>query len=290
MNAISRSIFITGIIFTVAAGAAAREGDQKLFYVINYAVSQCNAEIEVNGVPITRSEKKHSYSVNGVSDVSMWISTGKNRVTVTIRPAARQKDSGASPSIVISVSTVLQGQMSDEGKKIAELRIPEKNGDDELARIQKTTRKELEFTPQYVPPSELWGKIKQVKLDASSRKHILKLVADYHAALSRKNVDALYGFLLFASLDMARLRHQPVEEVKSKLKDNLREMLSEKGFAMAPLNIGRIILRPVADGRILWVTDPAVESPVRTRKTSDGGTISFPVYVSVIDGKWVIVR
>jgi len=59
---------------------------------------------------------------------------------------------------------------------------------------------------------------------------------------------------------------------------------------LEPLRADLIVLKPVAGGRVIWVTDSKDEAPVRTKRMKDGGYIEFPVYVSRIDGKWVIVR
>ena len=112
--------FIAALMIPAASAilAGAQNKNEELFYIINYSVSHCDAEIELNGITMTRSEKKTQYTVTGLSDVSMWICPGANTVTVTIRPIAKQKDLITKPSILLSVSTAKEGQMSDEGKKI----------------------------------------------------------------------------------------------------------------------------------------------------------------------------
>jgi hypothetical protein len=278
------------ILAASAVAAVAQDKNEKLFYILNYSISHCDAEIELNGVTMTRSEKKTQYTVTGFSDVGMWISPGANTVTVTIRPIAKQKDLISKPSIELSVSTAKEGQMSNEGIKIMESRIPEKEIDNDLDSIKSPVIKKFSFTPSYIPPSELWGKIKPVKLDAASRKIIKKLVRDYHTAFMKKDVDALYSFLLFASTDVARLRHQPADEVKTKMKTALKEMISEKDFIMAPLDTEKLVMKPVADGRIIQITDRNGEAPVRTKTTKDSGSYSFPVFAGLVDGKWIMVR
>jgi hypothetical protein len=277
-------------IVSSSAGIAGTENkNEDLFYIINYAVSKCDAEIELNGITMTRSEKKTQYAVTGVSDVSMWITPGANTVSVTLRPLPKQKDLTARPSVSISISIAKKGEMSDEGKKILEWRLPEENGT-ELDAITSPVTKKKSFTPSYVPPSELWNKIKAVKLDAASRKEIKKLVRNYHTAFMKKDVEALYGFLLFAAMDVSRLRHQPVEEVKTKMKPALKDMLADKDFIMAPLDAEKLVMKPVLDGRVIQVTDRAGEAPVKTKTTKDSGSTSFPVFVSIVEGKWIIVR
>ena len=284
--------FIAALMILAASAipAGAQNKNEELFYIINYTISRCDAEIELNGITMTRSEKKTQYTVTGVSDVSMWITPGENTVAVTLRPIAKQKDLTAKPSISISVSTAKKGEMSDEGKKIMEWRIPEKETDTELDSITSPVFIKKSFTPSYIPPSELWDKIKPVKLDAASRKEIKKLVRNYHTAFMKKDVDAIYGFLLFASMDVARLRHQPADEVTTKMKPALKDMFSEKDFIMAPLDTEKLVMKPVLDGRVIQVTDRAGEAPVRTKTTKDSGSTSFPVFVSIVGGKWIIVR
>jgi hypothetical protein len=290
MKPACRIITLLLVSFIMAGSAGAKESKDKLFYIINYAVSHCNAEIELNGVLVTRAEKETAYCVSGTADVSVWVHSGVNTFTIKIRPVEKKMDSDDKPSVAISLSTAQAGQMSDEGKKFMDFLLPEKDTDNSLSGITKPVIKQLTFTPSYVPPSELWDKIKPVKLDADARKQIIKLVTEYHTALVRKDAGALSSLLLFASTEMSRIRHQPTENLKNKMRDSFKEMMAEKGFAMVPLNASKLVLKPVVDGRIIWVCDQSGEDPVRTKTTAEGGSTTFPVYVSLIDGKWIIVR
>lgn len=283
-------IFVILAAAALAAAAGAKESTEKLYYIMNYTITRSNAEIDLNGVQISRSEKETSYSVSGSADVGVWIHPGANTITVTIRPIEKKAESAFTPSVEISLSTAREGQMSNEGKQFLSLSLQEKDADGSAATMTTPLVKQKTFTPSYIPPSALWDKIKPVTLDTAARKKIIQLVKDYHAAFVRKDATALSSFLLFASTDMARIRHRPEEEIKSKLKETLTEMLAEKGFAMEPLNEGALLLKPVVDDRIICVCDRNGENPVRTKKAPDGGVMSFPVYVSLIDGKWIIVR
>ncbi len=288
---IIRRFTIAAIIFCAAAlTAAGQDKSENLFYIINYTISHCNALVEINGVPLTRTSRDTAYTATGTADIGRWLIPGANLVTVTLRPPEGKIDPDDRQSIEISVSTAVKGQMSDEGAKIATLRIPEKEGDSFLASIKQPTKKELRFTPAQVPPSELWEKAKPVSLDDAARKEILALVREYHAAYVKKDRVKLNDMLMFATLDAARNRYFSADEAREMLAKGLKEMLADRSFAMEPLRADLIILRPIAGGKVLWVTDSKEEAPVRSKKMKDGGYVEFPVYVARIDGKWVIVR
>jgi hypothetical protein len=286
-----RRCIIAAIICSMALTAASgQEKSRDLFYIINYTITHCNAEVDLNDVPITRTDKDTAYTITGTSDIGRWLVPGVNIITVTIRPPDGKTDPDDRSSIEISVSTAVRGQMSDAGTKIATLRIPEKEGDTSPASINQTARKELRFSPASVPPSELWNKAKSEKLDDAAREEILRLVKDYHAAYMKKDRVKLYNMLLFATLETARNRYFSADEAREMLKSGLKEMFADKGFAMEPLKTGRIIMKPIAGGRIIWVTDLKNETPVRSKRMKDGGYLEFPVYAARIDGKWTIVR
>jgi hypothetical protein len=290
MFIIRRCIIAATICCMTVLAASGQDKTKNLFYIVNYSISHCNAEVDLNGVPLTRTEKDNAYTITGTTDVGRWIVTGANVVTVTIRPLEGKPGPDDRQSIEISMSTAVKGQMSDEGTKIATLRIPEKEGDTSLASIKQTVRKELRFTPASVPPSELWSKAKPEKLDDAAREEILKLVRDYHAAYAKKDQMKLYDMLLFATLEASRNRYFSADEAREMLKNGLKEMIADKGFAMEPLKVDLIILKPIAGGRIIWVTDSKNEAPLRSKQMKDGGYVEFPVYVARIDGKWMIVR
>lgn len=282
---------VAAIIFCAAAlTAAGKDKSENLFYIVNYAIYHCNAEVDLNGVPLTRTHKDTAYTTSGVSDIGRWLMPGDNVITVTLRPPEGTIDPDDRQSIEISVSTAVKGQMSDEGTKIATLRIPEKEGDSALISIKQPKKKELRFKPASIPPSELWEKAKPGKPDDAARQEILRLVRDYHAAYVKKDRAKLNDMLMFATLDAARNRYFSADQAREMLNSGLKEMFADKGFAMEPLKADRLILKPIAGGRVIWVTDSKDEAPIRSKKMKDGGLIEFPVYVALIDGKWMIVR
>jgi len=178
MNSI-HSGAIAAIIFCAAALAAAgQDRSENLFYIINYTISHCNAEVNLNGVPITKTHKDTAYTASGTADIGRWLVPGDNVITVVLLPPEGTIDPDDRQSIEITVSTALRGQMSDEGTKIAGLRIPVKEGDASLASIRQLKKKELRFKPARVPPSDLWEKAKPEKLDDAARAEILRLVRD----------------------------------------------------------------------------------------------------------------
>jgi hypothetical protein len=274
----------------LALPALAGQDGKNLFYIINYTILHVNAELEINGVPVTRTDKDSAYCVTGTADAGRWIMPGANIITVTVKPPERAIPPEDRRSIEITVSTAVRGQMSDEGVKIATLSVPEKEGDTSLASIKQEFKKDLRFTPASPPPSELWSKSKPEKLDNAARAEILRLVKDYHAAYVKKDRDKLYDMLLFATLEAARNRYFTADEAIAMLKSGLAEMMSDRNFVMEPLQADRLVMKPIAGGRIIWVTDAKNEAPVRTKRMKDGGYVEYPVYAARIDGKWVLVR
>jgi hypothetical protein len=290
MRTLARSLLTVLILTMAAVTAGAGDSKEKLFIIINYSVYHCNAEIELNGVHITKTDKKTAYTVSGFSEAGMWIHPGVNTMTVTIKPLENKVDSSSKPTIEISLSTVKEGQMTNEGEKFMVLRIPEKEGDDLLANITKPVKKEMTFTPKYVPPSEVWTKAREVKLDMEARNQILKITKEYHAALKKKDPEALWLILQFASMDMMKLRHQPVDGLKEKFTKSFKEMMADRNFILLPLNPEKLVMKPVADGKMIYVTDRNGEEVIRTKEIKDSGSYTFPVYAGFIDGKWKIVR
>jgi hypothetical protein len=290
MFIIRRCIIAAIICGMTVLAASGQDKAKNLYYIINYTITHCNADVDLNGVPLTRTEKDTAYSITGTTDVGRWIVPGANVITVTIRPPEGKPGPDDRRSIEISMSTAEKGQMSDEGIKIAALRIPEKEGDTSLASIKQTVKKELRFTPASVPPSELWARSKPEKLDDAAREEILRLVRDYHGAYVKKDQAKLYDMLLFATLEASRNRYFTADEAREMLKNGLKEMFADKSFAMEPLKADQIILKPIAGGRVIWVTDARNETPLRSKKMKDGGYMEFPVYAARLDGKWMIVR
>ncbi|MBP7735326.1 MAG: hypothetical protein KA369_05065 [Spirochaetes bacterium] len=291
MKTITRSLQAILVLTALSVTVSAADTREKLFLVINYSVHHCNIDIELNGVQMTKTDKNSAYSTTGFSTgAGLWIMPGKNTISLRVRPMEKPADSGDRPSVEISLSTVTEGQMTNEGKKFFELKIPEKDNDTRLDNVTKPFTVTKTFTPAYAPPSELWGKIKTVKIDDAARAEITRLAKDYHAALSRKDADAVWTILQFASMDSARIRHQPADELKAQFTKVFKGMMADRNFKLLPLDAGKLAMKPVADGKVIQVTDQSGNEPIRTKETRDGGAYTFGVFAGNIDGKWIIVR
>ncbi len=277
----------------VAGGdrAAADEKSGKsneYYYILNYRLADADASIELNGVPLVRSQKKYNNSATGFSDIGMWVMPGSNRVAITVR----SMDKGKNPGVEFSISIARKGQMSNEGEKIIDFVLPEKgdNGDAALAKLKFPLKKEIDFTPDYPPPSELWPRAKAVPLNADARKKITKLVKDLHQAMIKKDADRVYELFKFKEADVSRLRYDAADDSGAKFKEQIKSLLKMEGLKMEPLKAEKMAFRALAGGKIVWVTDGASRSPVRSRESKELGTLEFPIYASFIDGAWVLSR
>jgi hypothetical protein len=276
-----------------SAEEAKKEPDNNYFYILNYSFSNADAEIEINGVPVAKSKKEFNYSSSGFSDIGQWIFPGENSAEIKISPLMKKKENAAVfPKIEFSISLARAGQMSNEGKKILQFRIPETDepGAAPVSTVKLPFKKRFSFIPEFPPPSELWSKAKQAPLNAANKKLIAKLVSDYHTALVKKDVDKLSKLLTFRVQDICRIRYYSPEEGVLRFKDDLKEMLATEGFTMEAMNAKKLVFHPLMNGRIIWVTNPSQGEPLQTKKMKDSGRISFAVYVSYIDGGWVVVR
>jgi hypothetical protein len=289
-------IVISILIMAASSGSgeeAKKKTGEKYFYILNYSFSRADAEIFINGVPVAKSKKEFNYSSSGFSDVGQWIFKGVNTATVKVSSLIEKKgDTAVFPPVEFSISIATEGQMSSEGTKIIQFRLP-KPGDPASAaerNIKPPFKKEFSFIPEFPPPSELWSKAAPTTLNNENKKLISKLITEYHSALAKKDVDKLFDLLQFRVKDISQLRYYPKEEALSRFKDDLKEMVATEGFAMEALNQKTLMYHPLINGKIIWITDPLRREPLNTKQMKDSGRMSFAVYVSLIDGKWTIVR
>ncbi len=287
-------IILTAFIFIARTGAPRAGAEEKseksneYFYILNYRFMNADGSIELNGVPMAESEKKYNYSTTGFSDVGMWVMPGNNRAIITIRSMNKSEN----PRVEFSVSIARKGQMSDEGVKIVEFLIPEKSGDEAatLAKIKFPFKKEIEFTPDYPPPSELWSRAKTAPLNPAAKKKITKLISDLHRAMVNKDANRVYELFKFKAADVSRLRYDTADESGTKFKEQIKSLLAMKGMKFEALKTERLAFRLLAGGKVVWVTEGASKSPIRTTENKDLGRLEFPIYVSYIEDAWVIVR
>ncbi len=251
----------------------------KGFYAFVYAKYGIIGSVEFNGMTIIPESQKED--ISGQIDLNAWIQPGENRIL--IKGIRKIKADDPSPKIKVNLYLAQEGQFPDEGEKISNY---EWSGE-EAEAISLPFEKEILFTPVLLPPSTLWNSAEKIDLNDSEKENIQNLVGEFFSAFQKKEEAKLFDLMKFKISDFTTSRFGNKEEGLSDLKKGIKQLLKTFGGKLHPVVLTKLQFKLIANGKAVEVTENG-KSPIRAAK--DGSGFSIPIYVSKIQGKWILSR
>ena len=272
-----KTIFLTSFLFLNPIFA--EEG----YYSLSYKMNSIVASIELNGIVLTEASQDGFKS--GVStDLNLWIMPGENILKIKLLKPYQKGKNNSEPKIEAYIRLGQAGQTSEEGKEIVNFIAPESGQE----KITFPTEKEIKFTPDFAPPSELWNQAEQISLDEISKKEITKLIQSLHTAANSGNKKIFLSLNEFKSKDMPKAMLSPVEDNTNdeKATGEFLKMLKGK-LVKIPDGLS---FRLVANGKLVYVIDEKGNDIIKTKPTKEDGSFSVPIYIGKVKGKWILAR
>ncbi len=268
------------IFFCLQIPVFAEEG----YYSLSYKMNSVVASIELNGIIQTEATKDGFKS--GVSTgLNLWIMPGENTLKIKLIKASQKGKNTSEPNIAVNVRLGQAGQSSDEGKEITGFTTPELEGE----KISFPLEKEIKFTPELIPPSELWDKAETIVLDESSKKEIIELIQSLHKAANTGNTKKFLSLNEFKMNDLSKAMFSNSDADKQRNEKGMTEFLKMiKGkLEKMPKNFK---FRLVANDKLIYVTDAKGNDVIKTKSSKDDGAFEIPVYISKVNGTWILAR
>lgn len=169
-----------------------------------------------------------------------------------------------------------KGQFPDEGVLFEHFQW------DETKPIKLGERKEISFEPPFLPPSELWKQAESLSLTSELESSAISFLKDFTKVLNSKDAKKILAQTFFRAKDTSEVRYYryaEADELKS-----IQGMTKVIGstWKLYPIKTKYKLL---CNQQILEITNQKGEPVISSKK---GGSI--PIYLSRINGKWVIVR
>ncbi|WP_246051917.1 hypothetical protein [Leptospira idonii] len=266
-------LLISSFPLSADAGTKPKSG----YYVVMYKNYSVNLDLDVNGYEITNSSSNNDSS--GQADINYWILPGKNRLKIKLSPRKGGKESSLGSKTAVRLFIAQAGQFPDEGEQQFSFEWPEAGKEETLSsNLEKT----IEFEPPFLPPTSLWEKAKTLEWSSALETSSLTFAETFTKALNTKKVDQIYPFIEFRSKDTSLVRYAPYQEKEEK--QSLEGMIQAIG-ATWKLNKKKVKFTLLCDNKIVSLTDMK-GAPILTGKKG----AAIPLYLSQIDGTWVIVR
>ncbi|TGN10438.1 hypothetical protein [Leptospira ilyithenensis] len=245
------------------------------YYIILYKGYSINLDVTYNGYTVTSSKGS---DISGQADVNFWTVPGKNEIKIKIS-ARKSKDNkedsfGKKASVRLLIGQ--QGQFPDEGEEVSNFEWEEK--EDSTLPLEKT----IEFTPPFLPPSNLWKSAEKIEWNSDTQKSALEFVDSFSKALNSKDFKQIYPFIEFRAKDTSETRYFPYkpEEEKKALEGMIKAIGSTWKLEKKNVKFGTI-----CNGMIGTLTT-AKGDPILTAKKG----AALPLNLGKIAGKWMIAR
>ncbi|MCW7487845.1 hypothetical protein [Leptospira meyeri] len=246
------------------------------YYIITYKNYSVNLEINVNGYDVRDGSSNEDSS--GQADINYWILPGKNKIKIRLTGRKGKQEDKESLSKEAEVKLVLgqKGQFPDEGIPLKHFQWPSQT----QTNLGEWT--ELEFDPPFYPPSKLWKQAEPISLTKEKESSAIEFATEFTKTLNTKDPKKILSMIQFRAQDTSEVRYYPyveTDELKS-----IKDMTKAIGSSWK-LDTKNIKFSLLCNNQILSITDQKGEPIINSKKGA-----SIPLYLSWMNGKWVIVR
>lgn len=253
------------------------------YYSLSYRMNSIVASIELNGIVLAEASKD-AFRSGVATDLNLWIMPGENTLKIKLLKRFKKGKQNSDPKISVNIRFGQAGQSTEEGKDIVSFTLPES----EEEKISFPFEKEIKFTLESVPPSQLWDQAEIITLDETSKKEILRLIQSLHGALNSGNAKVFLSLTEFKMNDMPKAMYAKDESNKEKNEKATSEFLKAMKGKLEKIP-AHLSFKLIANDKIISVTDKSRGDIIKT-KPSKAGFFKMAIYVSKINGEWTLVR
>jgi hypothetical protein len=252
-----------------------------IFYALQVLADNLNATVRLNDVVIAQQSAYGKLA--SVDPVNMWLGGTEGVVKVTLVWPSGAAAERAHLEVIV-FRTTRSDQPTNQGEKVAELRLPStEHSQDRPSEIS------VQFKVDPVPPAQLWTAAESLTLDAATQAGAVAHLQELQHALERHDMSRAAQLLDWKTVDVASAMYMQSGESRAGLHDFLDFVMTAPGFKLKPIEAAQLDFRLEAKGRLLSVTRRSGGAAITTVPGVNPG-LELPVYLARVSGQWHIVR
>lgn len=253
-----------------------------LLYVVELMFAGVHVRVQVNGVEVVHDESAASKTIG--ARINPYVVEGENRLAVALRlPPA---DTPADPDFAVRLLRGVHGR--DPGPLGRMLDQAWNAATDPLVPGVWKVVLNQPWTAPVAFGRWTWQDAPAAPPGPADRQDLLAEVAALHAAVVRRDGKALLDAHRLQHAELARAMGTTTAEFDADLAEALSTMFAASDFQVAPVEVRRLLLEPLAGGRLVSVRKPDGSGPVQA--TGGGEMLHLmPVYTQ-LGGRWLIAR
>ncbi|TGL05087.1 hypothetical protein [Leptospira levettii] len=246
------------------------------YYIITYKNYSVNLEIQVNGYDVRSGLSNEDSS--GQADINYWILPNDNKIRIRFseRKQSKKQTTGLPAEAEVKLIIGQKGQFPDEGVLLEKVEHTQSNPKQMGLWI------EIPFQTPFSPPSELWNQAETLSLSKELEDSAISFLKDFTQILNTKDAKKILSATSFRAKDTSVVRYYPYDEA-DELK-SIQGMTKSIGSTWK-LNPSETQFKLLCNNQILEITNKKGDPIITSKKGA-----AIPIYLSRIDGKWVIVR
>ena len=269
--------------------------------ILRLEAAGCHAEAVLNGVPIASVDGRTVPGTHTASiPVHEFTLAGGNRLGLVINPPplglpGHQPPPPPTPHVAdgqtwVKLRLLLprQGQPASENsaRTLAQLdwAVPENEVYETPLTLQQTVDLPVTF------PRWRWLDAPVVDVTPALKMQALAFIQRLAIDLTRGDPESFIAAarLRFEELALA-YQHDPADEV-ARFRAHIQQLSASKTLRITPPTAADLVLRPVADGRLLDCLSPTGQAVLRTLPTEAGTSHAWPLKLAVVDGQFYVLR
>lgn len=269
--------------------------------LLRIEASGCHAEAVLNGVPVASIDGRTQGGIHTASiPVHEYTLAGGNRLSLVVNPhpinlPPNQPPPPPTPNVAdgqtwVKLRLLLprQGQPGSENsaRTLAQIdwALPENELFDTPLLLQQAVDLPVTF------PRWRWLDAPVVDITPALKMQALAFIQRLAVDLMRGDPESLIAGarLRFEELALAYQRDPAVDVAR--FRAHVQQLHAAKTLRITPPTVADLVLRPVADGRLLECLGPTGQPVLRTTPTEAGASHAWPLKLAVVDGQFYVLR
>lgn len=254
-------------------------------YVLQVECEGLRVGIYLNGVQIfiePTGAQRYAQSV-----VNPYVVVGRNRLELVAEPPYDDKGRRVMAPRALSVM-LIKGEHGREPGPDAVLLTQGAQNAPGAASILRLWAADFDVTTGEDFGRWAWQDAPAQIPSERDRNEIVALMERLHDALARGDAGTFAALVETKTREMARALDIDEGDYAREQRAYVQDLASQPDWALDPLEPEALVLSPLAEGRLVMVTDPFGDPPIRGRR--GGEPFALRVTMSKIEGAWCVVR
>lgn len=264
------------------AAPAHSGGARPDYYQLTANYDGVRLDVRVNDMPVVLSARGYG---SGVYIVNNLLTGADNTVTVIAEPPPGAAHVSADASIRVNV-TAFPGQNGGggAGRVLYDFQWKRKNAQAPLPSVQGRFRA--------APPSEplSWQSGAQLRPATLDEAGIRAQIERLHQALAARNVSQTTALLASEINDQGVGFGLPRSGQEDEQRSYYEGLFKEPTWGLTPIHYDALEYDLCGGGRVVRVHEQGGGVAFKSRPDKDGGSTLFDLFLSFINGHWVIVQ